>query len=170
MRNISFALTTKQFYLRQKTVTRRLGWLGLRAGDLLCGVLKGMGLGKGVSPTPLAVIRVTGVRREFLREVTQADVVAEGFPHLTPRDFVRLFCDSHESCKPSSVVTRIEFRFVPGGRFVAKGFCRVCQFAGADDLADDLSLRTADWADERGLISAEPTTLCVQCSMIERFA
>jgi len=41
-RNISFALTTQQVRNRTKTVTRRAGWLFLKAGDILCD-LDGLG-------------------------------------------------------------------------------------------------------------------------------
>lgn len=117
MKNISFAMTTRQFLERQKTVTRRLGWNGLRPGMLLCGIYKGMGLKLGESPQKLAVIVVVDVRRESLNAITPDDVEREGFPGHTPAEFISLFCKSHSFCKPSSEVTRIEFRYVPWGRF-----------------------------------------------------
>jgi len=43
-RNISFALTTKQIRNRSKTVTRRLGWLHIKKGDVLNACVKCMGL------------------------------------------------------------------------------------------------------------------------------
>jgi hypothetical protein len=43
MRNISFMHTMQQFKTRTKTVTRRTGWLTLKAGDVLCAVEKGQG-------------------------------------------------------------------------------------------------------------------------------
>jgi hypothetical protein len=117
MKNMSFALTTEPFYLRRKTVTRRLGWKDLKPGQLLCGIFKGMGLKLGESPLKLAVIRVADVRRECLDEITLDDVIREGFPGMSCDQFIQMFCRFHQSCKPSTVVTRIEFQFVPGGRF-----------------------------------------------------
>ena len=47
MRNISFAKTTEQVRLQRKTVTRRVGWLFLKHGDLLQPIVKGQGIQKG---------------------------------------------------------------------------------------------------------------------------
>ena len=46
-RNMSFAITTSQVRDRSKTVTRRLGWRFLKRGDVVCAVVKNMGLKKG---------------------------------------------------------------------------------------------------------------------------
>lgn len=118
MRNISFALTTPQFKARTKTVTRRMGWLNLKAGDQLMGVEKGMGLKPGEAIKRLGAIRVTSVRREplntmVINQVYGADECEwEGFPDLTPSQFVDFFCASHKGCEPHSVVTRIEFEYM----------------------------------------------------------
>lgn len=120
MRNISFALTTRQIRERSKTVTRRLGWKHLRKGDLLQGVVKGMGLKAGESPEKLAVIVVTAVHSEPLNILSLAEnygdreAVKEGFPELTGYEFVKLFC-TNMGCEPCAVVTRIEFQYIPGG-------------------------------------------------------
>ena len=116
MRNISFALTTEQFVKRQKTVTRRLGWEDLQPGELLCGVLKGMGLRPGEKIVRLGIIVVTDVTRETLNCVDDLEVKREGFHWLTPENFVDLFCKSHSRCTPQTLVTRIEFQYLPGGR------------------------------------------------------
>ncbi len=108
MRLISFALTTRQFRDGSKTVTRRLGWAKLRAGESLMACEKCMGLGKGGTPVRLGPIRVASVRREPLDAIDQADVVREGFPGMSPAEFVAMFC-SHMRCEPRTVVTRIEF-------------------------------------------------------------
>lgn len=117
VRNISFALTTKQFLDRSKTVTRRLGWLNVKEGDLLCGVLKGMGLKKGEKPTRLGIVRVKSVERDHLDSISPNDCRLEGFPELQPHQFVGMFCRSHANCRPDSIVTRIEFQHIPGGLF-----------------------------------------------------
>lgn len=121
MRNMSFALTTHQVRSRIKTVTRRLGWLHLQPGDRVQAVVKCMGLRKGEKIEPLAVIRITDVRREQLRCITDdllygaSECEREGFgdhPSLRfPHEFERFFCSTHKDCTPESVVTRIEFEY-----------------------------------------------------------
>lgn len=120
MRNISFALTTYQFRDRSKTVTRRIGWTKLKPGNLLMGVVKGMGLKPGEKVERLGAIRVVSVRQEELQAMTRApdygfrECVLEGFPTMSPNDFVAMFCSSHKGCTPSTLVTRIEFEYVDG--------------------------------------------------------
>jgi hypothetical protein len=70
MRNISFMLTQQQILARTKTVTRRVGWAKLKAGDLLRGVEKGMGLKSGEKVRPFATFRVVSVRAEPLSAMT----------------------------------------------------------------------------------------------------
>ena len=116
-RNISFALTTQQFRDRTKTVTRRMGWRNAKAGDVLCGVVKGMGLKKGEKVERLGEIRIINIRREVLKDMIthiaygEAEVIAEGFPTYTPFQFVGFFAASHK-CKTDDVVTRIEFEYL----------------------------------------------------------
>lgn len=112
---MSFALTTDQIRRREKTVTRRTGWRDLKPGTLIRAVVKCMGLRKGEAMQPLAVLRVVDVRRERLDDIDNADVVREGFPEMTPFDFVLMFAKSHD-CDIRDYVTRIEFRYVAGGR------------------------------------------------------
>lgn len=121
-RNISFALTTKQFRDRTKTVTRRMGWANLKQGDILCAVVKSQGLKKGEKVEKLGTIRVKDVRREFLDRMLSdldygfAETVREGFPPphpwYWPTVFVDGFCNSHKGCAPDSIVTRIEYDYV----------------------------------------------------------
>ncbi|RNM03207.1 hypothetical protein [Ralstonia pseudosolanacearum] len=122
MRNISFMLTQQQIRQRTKTVTRRIGWSTLKAGDMLCGVEKGMGLKAGEKVKPLATIHVLSVRLEPLSAMTAdldygiAECAKEGFGEhpsvLSPSEFVQFFCKSHRRCTPDTVVTRIEFEYV----------------------------------------------------------
>lgn len=116
MRNISFSLTKEQFLDGTKDVTRRMGWLNAKAGDVLQAVEKAMGLKKGEKIKPLGLIRLTDVRSERLSELTDRDdgygfeeVRREGFPHCSPPLFVDFFCKSHSKCTPDSIITRIEF-------------------------------------------------------------
>lgn len=108
MRNISFALTTEQFLDGSKTVTRRIGWMNLKAGDVLCAVEKSQGLKKGETVKKLGTIRVEDVRREALHEISAGDCIREGFPECRPASFVAMFC-GHNGCTPETLVTRIEF-------------------------------------------------------------
>jgi hypothetical protein len=121
-RNISFMLTTPQFLDGSKDVTRRNGWAFLKAGDVLCGVEKSQGLGKGGKIKRLGMIRVKDVRREPLRAITDnlhygfTETVREGFPHPHPKfypsEFVEFFCKSHKGVTPDSTITRIEFEHI----------------------------------------------------------
>jgi hypothetical protein len=121
MRNISFALTTSQVRNQTKTVTRRLGWAWAKPGISLRPVVKGMGLKRGQNVERInGPIRVVSIRREPLNaivqlvgytfEQAQRDVIAEGFPQMTPAEFVQMFCD-HNGCQPGTVITRIEFEY-----------------------------------------------------------
>ena len=122
MKNISFMLTPDQIVARTKTVTRRLGWLGLKPGTLLRPVRKGMGLRKGEKLDVLGnPIRVVSVMREPLRAMTDdidygfSECELEGFKNDPlwgfPVSFVERFCLSHKGCTPETIVTRIEFEY-----------------------------------------------------------
>jgi hypothetical protein len=39
----------------------------------------------------------------------------EGFEGREPADFVKEFCSSH-GCKPDTIITRIEYGYVEGGK------------------------------------------------------
>ena len=108
MRRMSFALTKAQLLDSSKTVTRRFGWKALRPGDELLAVSKCMGFRKGEKPDVYGVVRVVSVRRERLDAITPDDVKREGFPQMTPAEFVAMFC-RHMGCEPDAEVTRIEF-------------------------------------------------------------
>jgi hypothetical protein len=120
-RCISFFLTTPQIRSRTKSVTRRMGWAPLKPGTRLWACVKCQGLKKGERVERLAMIEVVEVSRERLRRMTdepaygRMECVAEGFPHLTPAEFVAMFCASHKGCTPETVVTRIAFRYVQDG-------------------------------------------------------
>ncbi|MGE3519225.1 MAG: hypothetical protein AB7J63_09755 [Vicinamibacterales bacterium] len=116
---MSFSLTTPQILDASKTVTRRLGWTDLAPGTLFCAVRKGMGLKKGEKVERLKVLRAVNVWREPLDRLLfddaygRREVIREGFPELTPAEFVRMFCRTHRGCTPQTVLTRIEFSYEP---------------------------------------------------------
>lgn len=111
-RNISFMLTTEQIRNQTKTVTRRLGWRFLKAGDVLTAIEKGQGLKKGEKVNRLCQIRVISARQEPLKSINWNDCRYEGFPTLSPKDFIDFFCRSHKGCTPETEVTRIEFEYL----------------------------------------------------------
>ena len=110
-RNMSFALTTKQFKERTKTVTRRFGWWFLKPGDIVQGVEKSMGLKKGEKIKKLGLIRVIDTKQEPLYFITPDDVKKEGFPHWTSQQFIKMMID-HYNVEPSVIVNRIEFEYL----------------------------------------------------------
>ncbi len=116
MRNMSFALTTPQVLAQTKDVTRRLGWLHLKAGDVFQPVRKCMGLQPGETVQKLAgPVLTLSTRREPLRRMTddvewgKFECRREGFPAMPPAEFVAMFCRTHKGCTPDTEVTRIEF-------------------------------------------------------------
>ncbi|MBA3030989.1 MAG: ASCH domain-containing protein [Desulfobacteraceae bacterium] len=112
-RNISFALTTEQFINKSKTVTRRLGWKFLKPGDVLMGCKKCMGLRHGEKIERLGLIRVTDVRSERLNQITDEDVVKEGFPDINRSEFIKFFIDEmNTKLGVLQPVTRIEFEYL----------------------------------------------------------
>ena len=118
MRNISFALTKPQIVAQTKDVTRRLGWLHLKVGQLVQPVEKCMGLKPGESVVKIGgPILVVGVRREPLRMMTddldygRDECRREGFPELAPHEFIEMFCRANKACAPETIITRIEFGY-----------------------------------------------------------
>lgn len=112
-RNMSFALTTDQIRNRTKTVTRRKGWRFLRPGDVLNACGKCMGLKPGEKITRLDQIRVVSVWREALSLIRSEDAgtSSEGFPEMSPDEFIAMFCE-HMGGHENQVVTRIEFEYL----------------------------------------------------------
>jgi len=95
-------------YNREKQVTRRLGWWNLKAGDEVMAIEKGQGLKKGEKIVRIYPIRILSARSEPLNEITQAECVLEGFPDMTPAEFVEMFTN-HNKCDPMVKVNRIGF-------------------------------------------------------------
>lgn len=115
--NISFSKTTAQFRARTKTVTRRTGWHKLKTGQILVACEKCQGLKKGERVVKLGRIRVISHRWEPLRrmvdepEYGRQEVVREGFPDMSPAEFVEFFCKFNR-CEPEEMVNRIEFAYM----------------------------------------------------------
>ena len=117
-RHMSFSMTTEAVRNREKTVTRRLGWDFLKPGDVLWAVEKGMGLKKGEKVKKLCQIEVVSNLTEWLDDLYDYNPIAarfelecEGFPDMTPREFIQMFCDAN-GCRPHVPVNRIEFEYL----------------------------------------------------------
>lgn len=130
-RLMSVTLTEQAVVERRKTVTRRLGWLMLKAGDELELCRKVMGRRRpdgNVEPlVRLARVRVVNVRRECLQAIEDEDVAREGFttadladyegcpPDGAPGDLgtrFMAFFTKHMRCQPDAMVTRIEWEYL----------------------------------------------------------
>lgn len=123
MKNMAFSMTIPQVRAGTKTVTRRIGWEDLKPGDQFCAVEKGMGLKPGEKVVRLAILRCVSNRKERLNRMTTdraygiAECVREGFPLMTPEQFVIFFCLGHKlkdgkRCTSESEVSRISFEYV----------------------------------------------------------
>lgn len=111
MPNISFFLTTQQIREKRKTVTRRLGWWRLKSGTILNACVKCQGLKKGEKIEVLCQIRVLSTKEEPLYAITQEECIKEGFPEMTPSQFILMFI-SHMKCSFNTPVNRIEFEYI----------------------------------------------------------
>jgi hypothetical protein len=120
MRLMSFALTTAQILAQTKTVTRRMGWKTAKVGDVVQPIVKGQGIPKGGKVERLGCpIRFTTVDRKWITELCEAgneaygcsEVVDEGFPDLSPEEFVTMFTRTHPAAAHFPV-TRIAFEYL----------------------------------------------------------
>ena len=112
-RNMSFQMTTDQYRNRTKTVTRRLGWWNLKPGEICNGVEKAQGLKKGEKMVVMGQHRIVSSQPEMLCTIDQNEVIREGFPGMTPKEFVAFFLEGHK-CKNGALemVNRIEFEYL----------------------------------------------------------
>lgn len=118
MRNMSFALTTDQVRAETKDVTRRLGWLHAKPGELIQPVVKGMGLRPGEKIERIGgPVRILTMTREPLQAMCDypndgmTETRREGFPEMSPGEFIAMFCRTHRGCTPELTITRIEFSY-----------------------------------------------------------
>lgn len=107
-------MTTETFRRREKDVTRRLGWWFLEPGDLVQGCEKCQGLKKGERAVKLGVVRIVSTGPEQVGSFAMHgpdETTREGFPNLTPEEFVDMFC-RYNDCHPGTTVNRIAFEHV----------------------------------------------------------
>ncbi|MBN9748624.1 hypothetical protein DMP23_47445 [Amycolatopsis sp. A1MSW2902] len=71
-----------------------------------------MGRKTGEPLVRIVDVEVVDVRREPLRDITAEDVAREGFPELSPAEFVDRFFVRAQGIAPDEVVTRIEWRYL----------------------------------------------------------
>jgi hypothetical protein len=112
LRNISVALTKRQVRAREKTVTRRTGWLFVQVGDELQPVDRVMGFKKGERPENIGgPVRVVSVRRERLELMPESDLALEGFPNATLDQFFALYIQANGG-DARQFTTRIEWVYL----------------------------------------------------------
>lgn len=111
-RNMSFAYTIDAVKERRKTVTRRVGWRHVKAGEIVNACEKCMGLKPGEKVNRLAMIRIKSVSREPLKAITAHEVEREGHQGKTPEWFVERFSKNHKGVTKDSEVTRIEYEYL----------------------------------------------------------
>lgn len=107
-----------------KTVTRRTGWANLKQGTRLLAVRKAMGLKAGEKMQALCEIEVIHVCRQALCCINADECAREGFPNLTPEQFIAFFTAKVKTPGmglriDEITITRIEFHKVPGSERVA---------------------------------------------------
>ena len=107
---MSFFETQLEIKDQSKVMTRRMGWRFLKTGDRLEAVRRYRGIRKK-DRKKLATIEVLNIWREPLNKIRQANVIHEGFPEWTPREFIKFFCKLNK-CRPADRVTVIRFRYV----------------------------------------------------------
>ena len=115
---MSVAFTEQAVVERRKTVTRRAGWWRdtrgkrlVRPGDTLELCRKVMGRKEGEPLVRLCEVEVISVTRERLDAITQREVELEGFPDMTPAEFIERFF-TPQRILPRDLVTRIEWRYL----------------------------------------------------------
>jgi hypothetical protein len=116
---MSVAFTEQAVRDRTKTVTRRKGWRNLHLGERLTLCRKVMGRKPGEPLVRIVDVEVVSVRREPLSAITADEVAREGFPGMSPAEFIRRFFVEPQGIQPGDLVTRIEWAYVPPAARVA---------------------------------------------------
>jgi hypothetical protein len=110
-------LTWPQILDETKDVTRRLGFDFARPGMLLLGVQKARGV-RVEDRGQTKVIEVVSVRPEEIGDITPDEVRREGFPKMSPIQFIDFFLAHMKRDReglrttPYTWVNRIEFKYV----------------------------------------------------------
>jgi hypothetical protein len=113
-RNMSFMLTTEQIKNRTKTVTRRVGWWYLQSGDIINAIEKGMGLKKGEKVKKICQLRIKSALLQELKieKITKDECIREGFPEMSPEEFIDFLCSHNKQIWYGRSIMRIEFEYV----------------------------------------------------------
>ena len=134
-RLMSVAMTADAVIERRKTVTRRKGWWLdkngrrlLHPGDTLTLCRKVQGRKPGEPIERLAEVHVVSVTRHRLDGLTVGtagwpEIEREGFPGMSPTEFVQQFFIDAQGMRWDDIVTRIEWRYVCGSGFCECGGC-----------------------------------------------
>lgn len=117
---MGFQHSLAQVRNHSKTVTRRLGWKFLTLADMLYACEKSMGLRKGEKKIIYETLQPICLRWEPLNrmivnpEYGRQECIKEGFPHLSPKEFVDMVLKMHraEKLTPESLIHRIEYKFI----------------------------------------------------------
>lgn len=96
-RRMSVSMTLDAVRARTKIVTRRRvdTWRDLQPGDRLTLIEKGMGRPRGAKQVVVCEVEVVDVRVEPLYAITEDEVIAEGFPNMTPGEFCDFWMSGH---------------------------------------------------------------------------
>lgn len=119
-KRMACSLTIDAVRDRTKTVTRRHAntWANLKPGDTLTLIEKGMGLPKGTKQVVLCDVEIVSNRVEPLHLMDEDECDAEGFPEMSPSDFIEMWIESHGLNFPTQAdfmaydVRRIEWRYL----------------------------------------------------------
>lgn len=104
---MSFRRTQRQLWAGEKDVTRRLGWWELARPGLEFKAVSRTPRNPGLNYLEMGVYRVLSNGPSRLGDVDRLECVREGFPDLSPTEFVDLFC--HGRPDHDLVVNRIEY-------------------------------------------------------------
>lgn len=103
---------------REKVVTRRKGWLHAKPGDQVMLCRKVMGRKAGEPLVRIVPVEFVEVRREPLLALTmdlsygQTECHYEGFPNMSPEDFVEEFFIRAQRMRETDDVTRIRWKYL----------------------------------------------------------
>lgn len=121
--NMAFSKTIVPMREFRKTVTRRYGWHKAKPAQIVMAIEKGQGIAKGERVVPICEIQLLTPRWERADlmvtdlEYGERECVLEGFPELSPKEFVEMLCDFNKK-RPDELVHRLEFRHLIRGNSI----------------------------------------------------